>query len=104
HGVFLCPQFMAGRARGSFGCAGVPLARSVNPCTVRHPSFDSDVANSNDQRSSTMPTRNPSTTLQIRHVGAMWRVYQGNTCLAFASTYRIACQRRAALAQEVRYA
>lgn len=49
-----------------------------------------------------MHTRNPSSPLQIRNVGTMWRVYQADTVLAFACTYRAACQRLAAL--EVRYA
>lgn len=40
--------------------------------------------------------------LQIRAAGAMWRIYQGDTVLAFASTYRTACQRLASL--EVRHA
>ncbi len=46
-------------------------------------------------------TRN---TLHIRNAGAMWRIYQGATCLAFAATYRAARQRLAALAREVRHA
>lgn len=44
-----------------------------------------------------MPTLTPSTILQIRPVGAMWRIYQGDTVLAFAASYSRACQRLAAL-------
>lgn len=35
--------------------------------------------------------------LQIRHHGGMWRVYQGERVLAFATTYRHAKTRAAEL-------
>ena len=35
--------------------------------------------------------------LQIRPVGSMWRVCQGDAVLAFAASYRAACQSLAAL-------
>lgn len=35
--------------------------------------------------------------LQIRPVGGMWRVCQGDAVLAFAASYRAACQSLAAL-------
>ncbi|TVT62337.1 MAG: hypothetical protein FHK79_21910 [Pseudomonas sp.] len=43
--------------------------------------------------------------LQIRPVGGMWRVCQGDAVLAFAASYRAACQSLATLeAKEARHA
>ncbi len=43
--------------------------------------------------------------LQIRPVGGMWRVCQGDAVLAFAASYRTACQSLATLeAKEARHA
>jgi len=66
--------------------------RSDSSLSVRLARYDAAMA-----RAREIEARANAGALQIRPVGGMWRVCQGDAVLAFAASYRAACQSLAAL-------